>query len=658
MKLRTKLPHLVLAILLLTVSLLMSAVKTGKITGTITDKKTGQGLPGATVMIDGTSQGSKTDVNGQYIILNVPPGTYDLKITNLGYEATLVKNVTVKADETTEMNIALNSAICDLGKVTTVGGERKDIDFNETGTVSGKSKERIMMAPVADVGSLLQRETGLTRGNNRQNPPSGYSAPCIPNPNQPPPAHGGTAIVNGEPYDAMFFKHYGTNPFIDTEDDHFSTFAIDVDDASYVMTRSYLDRGDLPPADAVRVEEFVNRFDYDYPNNQSEPFSIAIDGAPSKFGQNCELLRVGIKARRLEVEERKPANLIFVIDISGSMAREDRLGLVKQSLMYLVDQLNYNDQVGIIVYGSNGRIHLQPTPASNRSIIKNAIQVLSTDGATNAEEGLKLGYQMADRIFDRYRTNRIILCSDGVANVGRTGPDELLKKIKKFADRGITLTTVGFGMGNYNDILMEKLGNKGNGFYAYVDGIDEARRVFVDNLEGTLQVVARDVKIQVDFNPEVVKNYRLLGYENRDVEDHKFRDDTEDGGEIGPGHQVTALYEIKFHNKRARGNLGRIYVRYKDPETFAVSEVSRSIDRNVFVPRFEMAAPDFQLAAASAEFAEILKNTVWARNSSLASVRNVVQDVLRRRIDPDTRELLRLIESAERLKDQRADNDW
>ena len=322
---------------------------------------------------------------------------------------------------------------------------------------------------------------------------------------------------NDEAYHDMYFKGTGTNPFIDTEDDHLSTFAMDVDTGSYSVTRRYLTDGYLPPPEAVRVEEFVNTFDYNYDPPTEDAFAIHIDGALSKFGEGkrLQLLRIGLQGRVIPAEHRKDAILTFVIDVSGSMDMENRLGLVKKALTLLVDQLRPTDKVGIVVYGSRGRLVLPHTGIEQRSTILSAINALRPGGSTNAEEGLRIGYDLAWRNASVNHINRVILCSDGVANVGNTGPDEILKEIRTYVNKGITLSTVGFGMGNYNDVLMERLADTGDGSYAYVDTLTEAKRIFVKNLTGTLQLIAKDAKIQVDFNSEVVSRFRLLGYENR-----------------------------------------------------------------------------------------------------------------------------------------------
>ena len=352
---------------------------------------------------------------------------------------------------------------------------------------------------------------------------------------------GGSSTVNDAAYDLTFFRHYGVNPFIDTEDDHLSTFALDVDTASYTVARRFLDDGNLPDPDSVRVEEFVNFFDQGYEAPTDGAFAVHVDGSPSPFGNpNHWLMRVGIQGRDIPEQQRQDATLVFAVDVSGSMAREERLGLVGQSLRLLVEELGSNDEVAIVTYGDRGSVLLETTSGRNKGEILQAIDSLSPGGSTYVEDGLRIAYGLASSEVEPGRITRVILLSDGVGNVGNTGPDAILRQVRQHVDEGVTLTTVGFGMGNYNDILMEQLANDGDGAYYYVDTLSEARRIFVDELTGTLQYIAKDAKVQVDFNPDTVSRYRLLGYENRDVADEDFRDDTVDAGEVGSGHSVTA----------------------------------------------------------------------------------------------------------------------
>jgi len=656
---------LIVAVMII-IPLVITAGTTGKIKGVVTDKETGKPITGASVMLVGTNQGAMTDPDGKYIIMFIEPGEYTLRYTAIGYRTVEITCITVSNDLITEQNVKMEKAVNDLGQVIKVKAEIDKIDETPTSVVKVKgNNSEIKTMPVQNVDKLLKQSAGVVttsegeiiiRGGRAGEVAYSVDACRIGDPiGGYPPAHGGTQIVNGEPFDAMFFKNYGVNPFVDTEDDHLSTFAIDVDDASFIMARSYLERGELPPNEAIRTEEFVNHFKYNYASPESGPFAVHIEGAPSKFGQNCQLLRIGIKGNDIRPENRKAANLVFVVDVSGSMGREDRLGLVRKSLRMLVDNLNTSDKVGIVVYGSQGKVLLEPTSINEKNKILEVIEWLVPSGATNAEEGLRLGYEMAEKMFEKGNINRIILCSDGVANVGRTGPDDILKQIKKYAEKGITLTTVGFGMGNYNDILMEKLGNKGNGFYAYVDDFAEAKKIFLDNLTGTLQVIARDVKIQVDFNPDVVRSYRLLGYENRDVNDDKFRDDKEDGGEIGSGHQVTALYEIKFHKFAKGDRVGTIFIRHKDPDNGEVAEMNRQITRNDFRNSFENSSADFRLAATAAEFGEILRKSYWAKDSKLSAVFDLVKEVFVENDSEDIVQLMDLISKAQKHQDELAE---
>ena len=435
---------------------------------------------------------------------------------------------------------------------------------------------------------------------------------------------------------------------------------MDVDTASYAVMRRYL-RGDLlPPTDAVRVEEFVNAFDYNYKPPTDAAFAVHIEGAPSKFGEGkrLQLLRVGIQGRVIPDNDRKDAVLTFVIDVSGSMERENRLGLVKKALTLLLDQLRPGDAVGIVVYGTDARVVLPHTGIENREFILQVINKLRPDGSTNAEAGLRMGYKLALKNSKSDSINRVILCSDGVANVGQTGPDAILKEIRTYLKEGVTLTTVGFGMGNYNDILMERLANKGNGNYAYVDTLKEAKRVFVENLTGTLQVIAKDAKIQVEFNPKTVSRFRLLGYENRSLAHEDFRKDDVDAGEIGSGHSVTALYEVKLH-ENADGKLATVFIRHEAPDTQQVTEVNETISTNQLKQTFEEASPEFQLVAAVAEFAEILRDSFWAKEGSLTVVQQTIDGVLphlHSKTPQDKQrkeELLNLVREARRLKEQK-----
>lgn len=470
----------------------------------------------------------------------------------------------------------------------------------------------------------------------------------------------GLTPPNGTAYHDVYFKGHGTNPFIDTEDDNFSTFAMDTDSASFAVMRRFLNDGNLPEPESVRVEEFINAFDYSYKPPTEEAFAIHMEGAPSKFGsgKRLQMVRIGIQGKIIEDTDRKDANLTFVIDVSGSMRMENRLGLVKRALRLLVEQLGPNDKIGIVVYGTNARVVLPHTSAVNSNHILKAIDALRPEGVTNVEDGIHKGYELASKNADKACINRVILCSDGVANEGVTDPDMLLKEIRDYVNEDdIYLTTVGFGMGNYNDVLMEELAKKGNGNYAYVDTLKEAKRIFVENLTGTLQVIAKDAKIQIEFNEDTVSRFRLLGYENRQMKHEDFRNDEADAGEIGSGHSVTALYEVKLCKNVDEGELATVFIRHEDPDTAAVTEVNEKIFVEELKDAYEDTSPDFQVAASVAQFAEILRESYWAKEGSLGAVQRTLKGILPQLESKNSqsyeqkRELFSLVRKARRLMD-------
>ena len=440
------------------------------------------------------------------------------------------------------------------------------------------------------------------------------------------------SVQQGEQAASMFFEDYGVNGFVETAQDHLSTFAVDVDTGAYTVVRSYLNDGNLPPTEAVRVEEFVNYFDYHYAYPAAdETFGITLDAAPSPFvaDPSHRMVRIGIQGYDIPADERKDVALTFVIDVSGSMDMENRLGLAKRSLTLLVEELRPTDAVAIVVYGSTARVVLPMTSAAEKNTIIDAIGRLIPDGSTNAEAGLRLGYDLAWRAYNPDAINRVVLLSDGVANVGETGPTAILETIEQYAAQGILMTTVGMGMGNYNDTLMEQLADKGDGFYAYVDDIEEARRLFVDDLTSTLQTIAKDAKIQVDFNPETVASYRLVGYENRDVADNDFRNDEVDAGEVGAGHSVTALYEVVLHEEgqNAQAPLATVYVRWQDLQNGEVVERNRSLTLGEMAAAFADSTPGLQLAVTVAEYGEILRGSDWGADSNLEQVLTEAQRI-------------------------------
>jgi len=448
----------------------------------------------------------------------------------------------------------------------------------------------------------------------------GYTSPPDPqhhNPTAP-------SVPAASPYDGVTFDDPGINPITDTDEDRDSTFAMDVDTASYLIARRFADDGNLPDPASVRVEEWINAFDQAYAPPDDETFAIHVDGGPSPFlGQDELLLRIGIKARASSERARPDAALTFVIDTSGSMSREDRLELVKDSLRKLVLTLGKGDSIAVVTFGDEARVVLPPTRATDETTILDAINALEPAGSTNLEAGLRLGYGLAREAFvgDGDGINRIVLASDGVANVGLTDAGSILREIADDAASGIELVAIGVGMGNYNDALLEELADRGDGFYAYVNGLDEARRLFREDLVGTLQAVALDAKVQVSFDPDVVAEYRLIGYENRAVADDQFRDPGVDAGAIGAGHAVTALYAIRLRDDGGAGSpLGTVRLRWTEPGAQRESRLAEEIDGRELRRSFRATSPEFQLDAIVAASAEVLRDSPYAEAFDLRDV--------------------------------------
>lgn len=446
-----------------------------------------------------------------------------------------------------------------------------------------------------------------------------------------------------------FLRHYGVNPTIETSDERFSTFAADVDTGSYTLSRGYLQRGQLPPEAAVRVEEFVNAFEYAYRAPEKEAFAVQVEAFPSPNRKGYHVLHLGLKGKEVSAAARKPASLVFTLDVSGSMASDNRLGLAKRALTLLLEQLDERDQVALVVYGDAARVVLPPTNATQKERIAAAIHSMRSEGSTNVQAGLELAYTVALKAFKPDGVNRVILCSDGVANNGITTADGIFAKVKARASEGITLTTVGFGMDEYNDVLMERLADQGDGQYAYVDKLDEARRIFVEQLTGTLQVIAKDVKLQLEFNPEAVARYRLLGFENRALSKQDFHDDKKDAGELGAGHSVTAVYEVKFKS-RAPATFATFRARFKQPRAATSGLVEKALPMALVKDQVSASSGPARLSLVAAGFAEKLRGSYWARNlqwGELLELWETLPEGLKRQ--PRVEELRALLLSAKRL---------
>ncbi len=470
---------------------------------------------------------------------------------------------------------------------------------------------------------------------------------------------------NSESYDAI-----AENSFLSARENPLSTFSIDVDTASYAIVRRFLREGQLPPPGAVRIEELVNYFPYEYsPPSGDVPFSVNIELASCPWNPQHRLARIGLLGRQVHVKERPASNLVFLLDVSGSMSDLNKLPLVKSSMKMLVDRLGKDDRVAIVVYAGASGVALPSTNALNRAAILDAIDGLSANGSTNAGEGIQMAYKVAADNFIKRGVNRIILCTDGDFNVGITDQSQLVNLIAEKARGGVALTVLGFGMGNYKDSTIEKLADKGNGNYAYIDTANEARKVLVDQLSGTLVTIAKDVKIQVDFNPARAAGYRLIGYENRLIRPEDFKDDTKDAGEIGAGHTVTAFYEIvpvgrqipgsavdpskyqgvaAFTDAAASQELFTVRLRYKAPD----GQTSKPFDVPAIDERkpFHSASGDYQFAASVAQFGLLLRDSKYHGDASFDGVLEMASAHLGADRFGYRQEFLELVKTARSLK--------
>ncbi|NET87289.1 MAG: VWA domain-containing protein [Kamptonema sp. SIO1D9] len=438
--------------------------------------------------------------------------------------------------------------------------------------------------------------------------------------------------TGGESYDSIT-----ENNFQAAANQPLSTFAIDVDTAAYTNVRRFLNNGQLPPTDAVRIEELINYFAYEYPQpTGKDPFSITTEVSTAPWQPKHKLVRIGLQGKQIATEELPPSNLVFLLDVSGSMNDANKLPLLKSGFRLLVNELSEKDRVSLVVYAGAAGLVLPPTPGNQKEKILAAIESLEAGGSTAGGQGIELAYQVAEENFLAEGNNRVILATDGDFNVGVASDSELVKLIEKKREAGVFLTVLGFGTGNLQDSKMEKLADKGNGNYAYIDNILEAKKVLVTEIGGTLHTIAKDVKIQVEFNPAQVQGYRLIGYENRLLQNRDFEDDTKDAGELGAGHSVTALYEVipvgvesevnlpeenLSSVKEFSGNseeLLQVRLRYKQPDA-ATSQliVNSLVDEQV---PLSATSDDFRFAAAVAAYGMILRDSEYKGEANLKQV--------------------------------------
>lgn len=614
--------------------------------GTVTEHGSPDGLPGVSVRIEGTSLGAVTDINGRYTISGIPAGRYTVRFAFAGYQPHIVRNVAIVA--TTRLDVAL-----------TVGVQSDELVVqNGRPTAQAEATTSSRNAPAAS------RTVAPSYAPNVSPPgaPPTHVAPGYPTPASDPFRYPRPASL-GEDY-----RPYTDRSFASPLDRPLSTFAVDVDRASYANVRRFLTQGYAPPPDAVRVEEMVNYFAYAYPNpSGSAPLAVYTEVGVAPWAAQHRLVRVGLQARRVERGEAPPSNLVFLLDVSGSMSDANKLPLVQQAFRMLVHQLRPQDRVAIVVYAGAAGLVLPSTPGSNRQAILSALDRLQAGGSTAGGAGIQLAYDVARQHFIPGGNNRVILATDGDFNVGVSSEDGLVRLIESRRDEGTYLTVLGVGEGNYQDREMEALSNKGNGNYAYLDNATEAHKALVTEMSGTLVTVAKDVKVQVEFNPARVAAYRLVGYENRDLEDWEFNDDRRDGGEVGAGHTVTALYEVVPVGVALPAERGVDALRYQRPAP-STRPVGGS-DELLFVKvryqppqggrsallthpvadRPQSLSEDGRFAAAVAAFGMLLRQSPHHGTATANLVLNLARNSRGRDDDGYRAEFIRLVETWQSL---------
>jgi Ca-activated chloride channel family protein len=626
-------------IVLLLTSFKAAEVSVKTITGTVTEKKTGAPLKGVLITSLPDQKSTTTDKQGKYAI-TVSKESTTLLFSYIGFAPAKLK-INGKV-----LNAMLEENKNSLNELTIRGSQNQkdEAPIPESFMVRDKMVQNV---PVANVEQSLQGKVSGLRIASKEK-----------------------AYIINQPSESESYASINENQFRTALKNPLSTFSIDVDAAAYSNIRRFINNGGLPPADAVRIEEMINYFDYDYPQPKGkDPINIITEIADAPWNPSHKLVRIGLQGRKVSTDKLPPSNLVFLIDVSGSMNEANKLPLLVSSFKLLTEQLRPSDKVAIVVYAGTSGLVLPSTPGNQKTKIKDALDKLSAGGSTAGGEGIELAYKVASENFIKGGNNRVILATDGDFNVGSSSDEDMEKLIEKKRKSGVFLTTLGYGMGNYKDSKMEVLANKGNGNYAYIDNITEARKVLVNEFGGTLFTIAKDVKLQVEFNPSKVQSYRLIGYENRMLKARDFNDDQKDAGELGSGHTVTALYEVipvgvksafsgsvddlKYQSNSKPLIMGNnkelltVKLRYKQPD----GNVSKLIEQPVIDNRisFDKTTNNFRFSAAVAEFGMLLRQSNFRQNSSFDQVIRNAQNATGTDNEGYRSEFIKLAKSAKLL---------
>ena len=587
-----------------------------EVTGKVTDVSNNP-LPGVSVLIKGTTQGVSTDFDGKYTI-KVKNGDI-LEFSSLG-----MKTKQVKVNGQKVINVVL---------------EEDNVALQEVVVTSYETAKR------RDVTSSSIRIRGAGSVSGNYGTKNGY-----------------TLNTSRETYKAI-----DEGGFKKTAKDPVTTFSADVDRASYSNVRRMLNYGQKPHKDAVRIEELINYFDYNYTppaEGSKTPLNATTTLSSCPWNPDNYLLRIGLQAKKIDLTKAPPSNIVFLIDTSGSMDEPNKMPLLKASFKLLLDNLRPEDRIAIVVYASQTGIALPSTPAKEKEKISKVIDDLVASGSTAGGAGLQTAYEVAEKNFLPKGNNRIILATDGDFNVGISSRDELQRLVEEKRNNGIYISVLGYGMGNYRDDMVETIANKGNGNYAYIDNFTEAKKVLVNEFGGTLYTVAKDVKLQLEFNPQYVKEYRLVGYENRTLANEDFEDDKKDAGEIGAGHTVTALYELiptkgattdglRYQKQVKEGfanELAFLKIRYKDPVVKDAKSVEESTPIPFTLTDLSQTDDDYRFAAAVAEWGMLLRNSKYKAKSSYKQVIDLAKNATGKDEEGYRKEFIRLVELSEKIK--------
>ncbi len=624
------------------------------IVGKITDGNTGEDIFAANIIISQNNAfviGETSDLEGNFCI-QVDPGKYDMEVSVIGYSAQKITGIVANAGQATKVNVHLSTGV-QLDEVVVTGYKIPLIKQDETSTGTTVTSEQIKNLQTRNINVITGKIAGVSTTSSQNTKIKGSRSNANDyyidgirvgekrkkgSKNKHKKEHPKPIDNSNEEY-----NHFVENEFLPSSEKPLSTFSIDVDNASYSNVRRYLNNYQMPPKDAVRIEEFINYFDYDYPQPKSvDPFSINTEISDCPWNRENKLVHIGLQGYELPKGQMPPSNLVFLLDVSGSMRAQNKLPLLKKAFKLLVQQLRQEDKVSIVVYAGASGLVLPPTSGSDKHKIISALDKLKSGGSTAGAAGIKLAYKTAESTFIKNGNNRIILATDGDFNVGVSGNAELVKLIEEKRKSGVALSILGFGMGNYKDGKMEQIADNGNGNYAYIDNFQEAKKVFVQEMGGTLHTIAKDVKLQIEFNSNYVKEYRLIGYVNRKLKDEDFANDKKDAGDLGAGHTVTALYEIvpagsesankNFFNRvfkksnQSNEDWMTVKLRYKKPngkksKLLKVKATNNNIE-------LSSASDNFRFSAAVASFGMLLRDSKFKGDADYDKILKMAQTSL------------------------------